>query len=64
MNSSKQTRTYSVAETAEILGVSARSLYRHVANGTVAHLKPITVGDRVVFPRRVIDALTEPAGAA
>lgn len=64
MNPSKQARTYSVAETAEILGVSARSLYRHVKNGTAAHLSPITVGKRIAFPRRVIDALTEPAGAA
>lgn len=64
MNPSKQARTYSVPETSEILGVSTRSLYRHVANGTAEHLHPITVGDRVVFPRRVIDALTEPAGAA
>ncbi|MGV0403576.1 helix-turn-helix domain-containing protein [Corynebacterium marquesiae] len=64
MNPSKKARTYSVAETAEILGVSARSLYRHVANGTVEHLRPITVGDRVVFPRRVIDSLVEPAVSA
>ena len=64
MNPSKKARTYSVAETAEILGVSARSLYRHVANGTVKHLRPITVGDRVVFPRRVIDSLVEPAVSA
>ncbi|MCG7247488.1 helix-turn-helix domain-containing protein [Corynebacterium simulans] len=53
-----------MAETSEILGVSTRSLYRHVKSGAAAHLHPITVGDRVVFPRRVIDALTEPAGAA
>lgn len=64
MNPSKKARTYSVAETSEILGVSARSLYRHVANGTVEHLRPITVGDRVVFPRRVIDSLVEPAVSA
>ncbi|MFW9228608.1 helix-turn-helix domain-containing protein [Corynebacterium striatum] len=64
MNPSKKARTYSVAETAEILGVSARSLYRHVANGTASHLHPITVGDRVVFPRRVIDSLVEPAVSA
>ncbi|MFW9032730.1 helix-turn-helix domain-containing protein [Corynebacterium striatum] len=64
MNPSKKARTYSVAETSEILGVSTRSLYRHVKSGAAAHLHPITVGDRVVFPRRVIDALTEPAGAA
>ncbi|ERS41858.1 MULTISPECIES: helix-turn-helix domain-containing protein [Corynebacterium] len=64
MNPNKQARTYSVAETSEILGVSTRSLYRHVKSGAAAHLRPITVGDRVVFPRRVIDALVEPAGAA
>lgn len=64
MNPSKKARTYSVPETSEILGVSTRSLYRHVKSGAAAHLRPITVGDRVVFPRRVIDALTEPAGAA
>lgn len=64
MNSSKKARTYSVAETAEILGVSARSIYRHVKSGTAAHLRPITVGDRIVFPRRVIDSLVEPAVSA
>lgn len=64
MNPSKKARTYSVAETSEILGVSTRSLYRHVKNGTAAHLHPITVGDRVVFPRRVIDSLVEPAVSA
>lgn len=64
MNPSKQARTYSVAETSEILGVSARSLYRHVANGTADHLHPITVGNRVAFPRRVIDSLVEPAVSA
>ena len=64
MNPSKQARTYSVAETSEILGVSTRSLYRHVKSGAAAHLRPITVGDRVVFPRRVIDALVEPVVSA
>ncbi|MFS0501454.1 helix-turn-helix domain-containing protein [Corynebacterium striatum] len=64
MNPSKKTRTYSVAETSEILGVSARSLYRHVKSGKAAHLHPITVGDRVVFPCRVIDALVGPAVSA
>lgn len=64
MNPSKKARTYSVAETSEILGVSTRSLYRHVKSGKAAHLHPITVGDRVVFPRRVIDALVEPAVSA
>lgn len=64
MNPSKQARTYSVAETSEILGVSTRTLYRHVAQGKVDHLHPITVGARVVFPRRVIDSLVEPAVSA
>ncbi|CQD13335.1 helix-turn-helix domain-containing protein [Corynebacterium striatum] len=64
MNPSKKARTYSVAETSEILGVSTRSLYRHVKSGAAAHLHPITVGDRVVFPRRVIDSLVEPAVSA
>ncbi|WP_367317317.1 helix-turn-helix domain-containing protein [Corynebacterium accolens] len=64
MNPSKQARTYSVAETSEILGVSTRSLYRHVKSGAAAHLRPITVGDRVVFPRRVIDSLVEPVVSA
>lgn len=64
MNPSKKARTYSVAETSEILGVSTRSLYRHVKSGAAAHLRPITVGDRVVFPRRVIDSLVEPAVSA
>lgn len=64
MDPSKQARTYSVKETAEILGISSRSLYRHVEKGTAAHLSPITVGKRIAFPRRVIDSLVEPAGAA
>ncbi|MBD0852684.1 hypothetical protein CU043_02595 [Corynebacterium striatum] len=64
MNPSKKARTYSVAETSEILGVSTRSLYRHVKSGAAAHLHPITVGDRVVFPRRAIDSLVEPAVSA
>ncbi|HAT1490418.1 TPA: helix-turn-helix domain-containing protein [Corynebacterium striatum] len=53
-----------MAETSEILGVSTRSLYRHVKSGAAAHLHPIAVGDRVVFPRRVIDSLVEPAVSA
>lgn len=64
MNSSKPRLTYSVKEAADLLGVSTRSLYRHVEAGTVSHLAPISIGNRVVFPRKTVDALLNPAVSA
>lgn len=68
MNSSKLACTYSVPETAEILGISARSLYRYVQNGDADDLGPVKVKvkgrARVGFLKSRVDALTQVGGAA
>ena len=53
----QSTRTYSVPETAQLIGVSKSALYDWVKTGKAEHLHPITIGTRTVFPRTVIDAL-------
>ncbi|MDK8637506.1 helix-turn-helix domain-containing protein [Corynebacterium imitans] len=60
MKHSKQAvraRTYSVAETAAILGVGKSTLTDHVRNGTAVELSPVRVGRTVRFPMAVIDRL-------
>lgn len=55
-------RTYSAAETAQILGIGKSTLHDHVRAGTANHLHPVKVGRATRFPMSVIDALA--AGAA
>ncbi|NNO09644.1 helix-turn-helix domain-containing protein [Corynebacterium sp. zg910] len=54
-------RTYSLAETADILGFGRTTLQDHVRNGSANHLHPISLGTRTRFPKAVIDALAEGA---
>ena len=60
----KHSRTYSVPETAQLIGISKSALYEWVKTGKVEHLHPITIGKRTVFPRTIIDQLTHPEDAA
>ena len=60
----KPTRTYSVPETAQLIGVSKSALYEWVKTGKAKQLHPITIGKRTVFPRTIIDQLTQPEDAA
>lgn len=60
MNHSKKSvmaRTYSVRETAALLGIGKTTLYEHTKNGTVPHLNPIRVGTATRFPKETIDGL-------
>lgn len=59
-----KTQAYSVQEVATLLGIAPSTLYDHVRAEKVAHLHPITVGNRTVFPKKVIDALLDPAVSA
>lgn len=62
MNTTK--KSYSVPEVAGMLGIAPSTLYDHVNKGTVPQLRPITVGARTVFPKRVIDQLLDPEAIA
>jgi excisionase family DNA binding protein len=48
----------SVAEAAEILGISRSSTYNRVADGTIAHRR---IGNRVVIPAAAIRDLLDQA---
>ena len=48
--------TYTVAEVAELLGVSRASAYTYVHSGEIPS---ITLGGRIVIPRRAIDELLD-----
>lgn len=52
-------KTYSVQEVSELLNISKSTLYRNVANGQAAALRPIRVGQVVRFPRAWIDQLCD-----
>ena len=49
-------RTYTVTETAEILGISRSSAYEAVRRGEIPS---ITVGHRIVVARTVVDRLID-----
>lgn len=51
------TRTYTSAEVAAMLGVALSTIIRQTRAGKLNHLKPIEVGNRIVFPRAIIDQL-------
>ncbi|MEM9656552.1 MAG: helix-turn-helix domain-containing protein [Actinomycetota bacterium] len=48
--------TYTVTEVAQLLGISRGSAYTHVRTGEIPS---ITIGGRIMIPRRVIDALLD-----
>ena len=54
-----ESRTYTVTETAERLGIPRSTLYDQIRRDAVPHLRPIRIGTRTVFPRAHIDALLE-----
>lgn len=49
--------TYTRRETAHLLGIPESTFYRAVREHKVDHLRPITVGNKVIFPKKIIDAL-------
>ena len=60
MKHSKQAvkaRTYTVAETAQILGIGTSTLHEHVRKGTADHLHPVRVGKTTRFPKSTIDKI-------
>lgn len=48
--------TYTVTEVAELLGISRGSAYTHVRTGEIPS---ITIGGRIVVPRRAIETLLD-----
>lgn len=48
--------TYTVTEVAQMLGISRGSAYTHVRTGEIPS---ITIGGRIVVPRRALDALLD-----
>jgi len=48
--------TYSVAEVAQLLGISRGSVYNYIRSG---ELRCITLGNRIMVPKCVIDDLIE-----
>lgn len=50
--------TYTRRETAHLLGIPESTFYKYVRENRVDHLRPITVGNKVVFPKKIIDQLT------
>ena len=48
--------TYTVTEVAELLGISRGSAYTHVRTGEIPS---ITIGGRIVIPRRVVDEMLD-----
>lgn len=56
-----EARTYSLAETAAILGFGRSTLQDHVRKGSAGHLHPVKLGRSTRFPKATIDALAEGA---
>lgn len=48
--------TYSVSEVAQLLGISRASAYTHVRTGEIPS---ITLGGRIVVPRRALEAMLD-----
>ncbi len=51
---SAERATYTVAEVAEILGVSTSTAYESINRGEIPHLR---LGNRIVIPKAGIDSL-------
>jgi excisionase family DNA binding protein len=49
-------RTYTVPEVADLLGLSAWSVFAHVKDGTFP-VAPIRCGRRILFSKALVDAL-------
>ncbi|WP_411708666.1 helix-turn-helix domain-containing protein [Corynebacterium sp. LaCa116] len=56
-NTMQSTRTYTAQEVAGMLGVALSTLLRHTRAGKLQELHPIQVGNRIVFPRTIVDQL-------
>lgn len=48
--------TYSVTEVAQLLGISRASAYTHIRTGVIPS---ITLGGRIVVPRRALEAMLD-----
>lgn len=48
--------TYTVTEAAQLLGISRGSAYAHVRTGEIPS---ITIGGRIVIPRKAIDTMLD-----
>lgn len=53
-------RTYSAAETSQILGISKSTILAAVRENRAPHLHAVRVGQAVRFPKNVIDNLASP----
>ena len=51
---------YSVAEVAQLLGISRGSVYNYIGSG---ELRSVSLGSRVMIPKSVIDDLLEAKAA-
>ena len=51
--------TFTVSETASLLGLSRNSAFKGVMRGEIPHIK---VGKRILIPRRALEAMLESAG--
>ncbi len=51
--------TFTVSETASLLGLSRNSAFKGVMTGEIPHIR---VGKRILIPRRALEAMLESAG--
>jgi excisionase family DNA binding protein len=51
--------TFTVTETASLLGLSRNSAFKGVMTGEIPHIR---VGKRILIPRRALEAMLESAG--
>ena len=51
--------TFTVSETASLLGLSRNSAFKGVMTGEIPHIR---VGKRILIPRRALEAMLEGAG--
>ena len=51
--------TFTVDETANLLGLSRNSAFKGVMTGEIPHIR---VGKRILIPRRALEAMLESAG--
>lgn len=56
-------RMYSLAETSTIIGIPYSTLRAQVRAGKADHLRPLIVGPKIVFPKKLIDDLAEGTAA-
>lgn len=51
--------TFTVSQTASLLGLSRNSAFKGVMTGEIPHIR---VGKRILIPRRALEAMLESAG--